>query len=132
MVEKAERLLEELQASSPRNALLHGDLHHDNILSDAEDGWVAIDPKGVTGDPAYEAARFQHNPVPGFLSVDAPHAVARRRADILSSILEGDRSRLLAWAFFDTVLSACWSIEEHGHNLRYHLSCAEVFDRLVE
>jgi streptomycin 6-kinase len=132
LVEKAERLLEELQASSPRRALLHGDLHHDNILSDGGRGWVAIDPKGVIGDPAYEAARFQHNPIPGFLSEDAPRAVARRRVDTLSSILRVDPSRLLAWAFFDTVLAACWSIEENGHRLRYHLSCAEVFDGLVE
>ena len=29
--------------------LLHGDLHHWNILSDADRGWMAIDPKGVIG-----------------------------------------------------------------------------------
>jgi streptomycin 6-kinase len=30
---------------------LHGDLHHDNVLSTPR-GWLAIDPKGLCGDPA--------------------------------------------------------------------------------
>jgi streptomycin 6-kinase len=30
--------------------VLHADLHHFNILS-SERGWIAIDPKGVTGFP---------------------------------------------------------------------------------
>jgi streptomycin 6-kinase len=87
--------------------LLHGDLHHENIRADRERGWVAIDPKGVIGAPAHEAAWFQHNPIPGFLSMDDPRGVARRRVEILASILGADRARLLAWAFFDAVLGAC-------------------------
>ena len=88
---------------------------------------MAIDPKGIVRDPAYEAARFQHNPIPGFLAMDRPREVARRRAAILASILEEDRWRLLAWAFFDAVLAACWSIED-GADWRYHLACAEVLE----
>jgi streptomycin 6-kinase len=131
MVEKAEQLLQELEASTRRKMLLHGDLHHDNILSDGERNWVAIDPKGVIGDPAYEAARFQHNPIPGFLSMDRPRAVAQRRVEILASILHEDRSRLLGWAFLDAVLAACWSIEDNEDNWGYSLSCAELFDGMV-
>src|SRR5690606_4671155 len=41
---------------------LHGDLHHDNILSSAR-GWLVIDPKGVLGDPAYDLANVFINPV---------------------------------------------------------------------
>ena len=131
MVEKAERLLEDLRGSCSRDRLLHGDLHHDNILFDQRKGWVAIDPKGITGDPAYEAARLQHNPIPGFLGMGPPRAVAMRRVEILSEILREDAVRLLGWAFFDAVLAACWSIEEDGRRLQYHLRCAEVFDDLV-
>lgn len=130
MVDKAERLFRELQSSSSCRMLLHGDLHHENIRVDDEKGWVAMDPKGVIGDPAYEAARFQHNPIPGFLSMDDPRAVARRRVEILASILQEDRPRLLAWAFFDAVLAACWSVED-GTDRAYHLACAELFDGMV-
>jgi streptomycin 6-kinase len=131
LVDKAERLLVDLQASGIREALLHGDLHHRNILLSGDNRWLAIDPKGVIGDPAYEAARLQHNPIPGFLNAPSPAAVARRRVDILATVLEEDRARLLAWAFFDAVLAACWSVEEDGHYLDYHLACARLFDELV-
>jgi streptomycin 6-kinase len=130
LVQKAERLFRTLEASAARRRLLHGDLHHENVLSDTTHGWVAVDPKGVIGDPAYEAARLQQNPIPGFLSMERPERVARRRVDILSGVLPADRARLLAWAFFDAMLAACWSVEEDG-DWQYHLSCARLFDPLV-
>jgi len=37
--------------------LLHGDLHHDNILL-GEDGYCIIDPKGVIGDAVFDIPRF--------------------------------------------------------------------------
>ena len=132
MIEKAERLFQELQASNPPQMLLHGDLHYDNILSNGENSWLAIDPKGVIGDPVYEVARFQHNPIPDFLSMDHPGKVAQRRVEIIASIMQEDPSRLLAWAFFDAVLGACWSVEENGDFWQYSISCAEIFDRLID
>ena len=41
--------------------LLHGDLHHWNILSDADRGWMAIDPKGVIGASCLDVGRFINN-----------------------------------------------------------------------
>ena len=130
MVEKAEQLLPDLESSSPQQVLLHGDLHHENILFDQEKGWLAIDPKGVVGDPAYEAARFQHNPIPDFLSMDDPQRVAQRRVEILASVLKVNQARLLAWGFFDAVLSACWSIEDND-DWRYSIACAEILAAIM-
>jgi len=132
MVEKAERLFQELQASNSRQMLLHGDLHHDNIRANGENDWLAIDPKGVIGDPAYEAARFQHNPIPDFLSMDHTQRIAQRRVEIIAPILQEDPSRLLAWAFFDAMLGACWSVEENSDFWQYSISCAEIFNALVD
>jgi streptomycin 6-kinase len=132
VVEKAEGVFRDLQASSPTGMLLHGDLHHDNILADRKKGWVVIDPKGVVGDPAFEAARLQINPWPDLLEMDQPQKVARQRLEILGSVLDADPSRLLAWAFFDAVLSACWSVEEGGENWRYGIACAELFDGIAD
>jgi streptomycin 6-kinase len=42
---------------------LHGDLHHENILSDEAGKWRAIDPHGLIGDPAYDTANFFGNPL---------------------------------------------------------------------
>ena len=132
MVDKAEQLWPELQASSPGEMLLHGDLHHDNILSNGENGWLAIDPKGVIGDPAYEAARFQHNPIPHFLSMDHPQQVVQRRVGIMASILQQDQARLLAWGFFDAMLGACWSVEDNGDDWPYFIACAEILEAMVD
>jgi streptomycin 6-kinase len=56
LVELAEALFAELLASTQQEMLLHGDLHHTNILTAGRQPWLAIDPKGVIGEPAYEAS----------------------------------------------------------------------------
>jgi streptomycin 6-kinase len=56
--ELAERLLTGERERRP----LHGDLHHENILQ-APRGWLAIDPKGLIGDPGYDAANMFYNPL---------------------------------------------------------------------
>src|SRR5690606_23152783 len=66
---KARILRDELIATSHKTVLLHGDLHHDNILKNS-DGWVVIDPKGFIGDPVYEVAAFIRNPIPDLLNHD--------------------------------------------------------------
>jgi len=52
LVEEAERLFEELIVSMDEATLLHGDLHHDNILAAERQPWLALDPKGLVGEPA--------------------------------------------------------------------------------
>ena len=128
---RAEGLYADLSASRPEPRLLHGDLHHDNILRDQEDGWAVIDPKGVIADPAYEAARFQHNPIPAVLSQDRPVEFVRRRLLILEDALGFDRRRLLGWAYVDAVLSACWSLEEGAAGWRTMLAWIEVYEKLL-
>ncbi|MGA2952618.1 MAG: aminoglycoside phosphotransferase family protein, partial [Caulobacteraceae bacterium] len=45
--------------ASPRDiVVLHGDLHHDNVLDDGRGGWRAIDPKGLIGERAFEYANL--------------------------------------------------------------------------
>jgi streptomycin 6-kinase len=58
---KAARLARDLPAEPVPPGALHGDLHHENVLSSPR-GWLAIDPKGIWGDPAYEAANAFRNP----------------------------------------------------------------------
>ena len=63
LVRRAESMLQELLAQKNEPVLLHGDLHHWNILSAERESWLAIDPKGVVGDPAYELGPFIAVPV---------------------------------------------------------------------
>ncbi len=57
-LDSAERMLAELCRKYSRSLLLHGDLHHENILKNEKGRYTVIDPKGVTGDPVFDLSRF--------------------------------------------------------------------------
>jgi len=62
LLDRAVALFAELASSQGPRRLLHGDLHHHNILYDQHRGWVAIDPKGVVGESPYEIGSALRNP----------------------------------------------------------------------
>ena len=104
---RAEALFLELEATQPEHVLLHGDLHHDNILFDERRGWLAIDPKGMVADLAYELAAPLRNPVGSperFLSPE--HMDHRVR--IYCARLGVDRRRTLGWCFARNCVAALW------------------------
>jgi len=111
-VELAERFRTELLRSSPAKVLLHADFQHYNILSSDRDPWLAVDPKGVIGDPAYEPAPFIRNCL---WDTGDPAKRLSRRLEIFSYRLAIDRERIHAWLAVDSVLSAWWSHEDTGH-----------------
>jgi streptomycin 6-kinase len=96
--------------TAPKPQLLHGDLHHDNILHSAR-GWLAIDPKGVWGDPAYEPANAFRNPDGAADLIFRPDRIAHL-ADRFSHRLRLPRDRLLGWAAAHCALSTFWSRED--------------------
>ena len=61
-VEEAHGIYAELCGSQTGPRLLHGDLHHYNVLFDSDRGWLAIDPKGVIGETEYEVGAALRNP----------------------------------------------------------------------
>jgi streptomycin 6-kinase len=113
----------DLLDSSRDQVLLHGDLHHMNILL-GESGWTAIDPKGVIGEPAFEVGALLLNPVPDLLNEPGLREVQARRLDILSGVLDAERQRLAAWGFVRAVLSAIWSVED-GEDWNYAVEIAK-------
>ncbi len=59
-VEQALAAAPRLLADEPR-AVIHGDLHYENVLRGERRPWLVIDPKGFAGDPAYELAPMLWN-----------------------------------------------------------------------
>lgn len=117
LVSRAIDMCEELARSQGPRRLLHGDLHHHNILYDEACGWLAIDPKGVVGEPAYEIGAALRNPTSDPAMFAAPSIIARRIA-IVSQRLGFDPDRVLRWAFAQAVLSAVWRIADGRDPLR--------------
>ncbi len=126
LLEEAETLFAELTASMAEPALLHGDLHHDNILAARREPWLAIDPKGLVGEPAYETGALLRNPLPQLLERPQPGRVLARRVDQLAGELGFDRERVRGWGLSQAVLSAWWSVEDSGHVSEETLKCAEL------
>ncbi len=128
LVGKAERLFADLLGSMDAPVLLHGDLHHWNILAAERRPWLAIDPKGIVGEPAYEVGALLRN------RLDAAPDIRRltvQRVDQLAEALGFDRQRLLAWCLAQAVLSAWWSYEDHGGGWEEMIEFAELLDGLV-
>ncbi|MBI2856648.1 MAG: phosphotransferase [Chloroflexi bacterium] len=128
LVEAAEALFDQLIGSVSEPVLLHGDLHHGNILLSAErESWLAIDPKGLLGEPEYEVGAMLRNPMPGLLAQPRPERILARRLDQLSEELDFDRERLVGWGLAQAVLAAWWSYEDHGRGWEPMIACAELF-----
>jgi streptomycin 6-kinase len=112
--EAAGSIAHDLLASAPSEVLLHADFHHFNVLSSERDGWLAIDPKGMIGDPGYEVGPFLVNPWSRLGRTDRIELA--RRLDNLADELGYDRQRLRDWGIAHAVLSACWTIEDGGND----------------
>jgi len=111
LIDKATRLFIELLDSEDEQVLVHGDLHHDNILASERDGWIVIDPKGIAAEPAYEVAAMIRNPYEKLKNIDDLDTLLRRRIKILSAELNFDPERISKWCFVQTVLSAVWNVD---------------------
>lgn len=129
LLTEAETLFSELSNSMAENALLHGDLHHENILAAGRQSWLAIDPKGLVGEPAYETGALLRNQLARIFDAPHPARVMARRVHQLADELSIDRERIRGWGLAQAVLSAWWDVEDFG-SLREvgaaALACAEL------
>jgi streptomycin 6-kinase len=106
-------LLRALPRSAGREVVLHGDFNPGNVLAARRRPWLAIDPKPLAGDPAYD-------PWPLLTQVDDPfahgdpEAVLRRRTALVARSAGVDPARTRAWAVARQVEFALWSAAQYG------------------
>jgi streptomycin 6-kinase len=110
LVAEAEEILGRL-AVAPPSLLLHGDLHHGNVLRRGS-GFCAIDPHGVIGNPLFEAAAMMHNP--HRLAGVELRPILRRRVEVLSEVLSWDADSIRLTGLAGAMLSAVWTWEDDG------------------
>jgi len=108
LIDHAEAAFAEIDRQKEGDVLLHGDLHHENILLDAASGWTVIDPKGVAGGRALEVGRYIQNQLPDTGWED----FVLERIEIFSEELDLPRRQVLNGALVDCVLSHCWGFED--------------------
>ncbi|MFL5295467.1 MAG: aminoglycoside phosphotransferase family protein [Phenylobacterium sp.] len=105
----AAEVAHELLADQGAPVVLHGDIHHGNVLDGGARGWRAIDPKGVWGDRGYDYANLLCNP-------GAETAIRHldRRLAIAAEMSGLERTRLLRWLVAYLGLSASWTLSDGG------------------
>ena len=123
---EAEALFRDLNDSSAEPVLLHGDLHHENILAARRGPWLAVDPKGVVGEPAYEVGALLRNPIGQILAWPNLARVMERRISQLSDELGFKRERVRGWGLSQAMLAAVWSCEDGMRDHAQWVACAET------
>ncbi|MDH7785149.1 streptomycin 6-kinase [Ochrobactrum sp. 19YEA23] len=107
---EATTLAKQLLATPHQPIPLHGDIHHENILQGPR-GWLAIDPHGLVGDAAFDAANIFYNPLDrDDLCLDLDRA--KRMAEHFAPIITRAPSYILDYAFAYGCLSAAWHRED--------------------
>jgi streptomycin 6-kinase len=125
-LKKARRFYEEL--SRAEKFLIHGDFHHENILSAGREQFLAIDPKGIVGQTGYEIGVFLNNHV-RWLKNEANLREKLNQAVVkFSEAFEIEPQALRKWAYAQVVLSAWWTFEENGKNWQTDLALADVWE----
>lgn len=125
--EEAAALLQKLRSEANQQRLLHGDFHHENILSSHRDGFLTIDPVGIVGDTGYEIAVFLNE-----------HARwLRGKKDLKKSLAAAvgefseafgiSEANLRKWAFVQMILASWWDFEDRQTGWQDHLDLAELW-----
>jgi streptomycin 6-kinase len=100
-----------LLATAQDVGVLHGDIHHGNVLDFGSRGWLAIDPKGLFGERGFDYANIFCNPDHGIATAPVRFA---RRLEVSIEATGLDRTRLLQWILAWSGLSAAWSLEDRA------------------
>jgi streptomycin 6-kinase len=119
---KAAATARKLLAEPQEIVVLHGDIHHGNILDAGPRGWLAIDPKGLVGERGFDFANIFCNP--DLEIATAPGRLARQ-ASVVAEAVGLDRVRLLKWILAYAGLSAAWTLED-GQQPELALAVAEL------
>lgn len=128
-IECARMLRAHLLATQPREVLLHGDFHHDNILLGENNRWLVIDPEGLIGDPGYDMGLFIRNPLALLLDQSEVKQLILNRIKDFSEFFGYDKERLRQWTYLQAISSAYWSLAD-GLEAKKHCAFLELFERM--
>lgn len=123
---KALHLKNELLVSAENQVLMHGDLHHDNILKDT-DQWLAIDPKGIIGEPEFEVAAFDFIHESEIKPCHGIYRLFEERIKFISQNSHFNIKRIKQWVFIRLILAAAWCIEDNNDPTRYITLAEKLF-----
>jgi streptomycin 6-kinase len=119
----------EVYAGAPRPwVVLHGDLHHYNLLLHGR-ATRAIDPQSWRGPVEAEVAVFLGNPF-GLSRHPQARDLLQQRVRILAAALDKPEERIARWGMAHAVLGWAWSVEDQDHEMPHWATLARLWTTL--
>ena len=122
LVDRAVSAYGELGAVQEEPVVCHQDFHGGNVLRSTRESWLAIDPKPLVGERAFDTAWLLRDRRAS-VGMDAhPSRRLRRRLDLLSDELGLDRERIRGWGIARMLT---WGLDVPRVH-RAHVECASL------
>lgn len=124
-ISRARDICLELSLKYSQKQLLHGDLHHDNILLSQDGNYRIIDPKGVIGDPIFDVPRFILNE---FTEERNEQLLKKINTiiDMLEQQLHIPNDSLRKCLYIETAMGMCWYVESGASATEYPMLLEQV------
>lgn len=106
---EADGMAQKLLADQHEVVVLHGDIHHFNVLDAGPRGWLAIDPKGLLGERTFDFVNILRNPDPATATTPGRFA---HQVGVLAGAGRLDPRHLIEWTVAFTGLSAAWHFSD--------------------
>ena len=114
-IERGVELLRSLPDEPHDEVLVHGDFHPGNILAAEREAWLAIDPKPMIGDPAFEPVQLLTQRR-GRIAEPPDVAGVERRLERIAGLVGLEADLVGRWAIARTSEWSMWSWE-HGDTI---------------
>lgn len=114
-LERREALLGDRAAAGP-DVLLHGDYHQGHVLAAERMPWLAVGPRPLVGERAYDLAWPARDRVDTLVAAPGAAAATRRRLTKLADSLDVDRDRLRDWTLFRCVATGVTALARGDRN----------------
>ena len=111
LLANGKELANHLVSTQTKEVLLHGDLHHENVMKKKDGDFVCFDPKGMIGDPSYELGTTLKNPW-DYPEISHDIDLYRSRVEKFSSELDLPKERIIGFSFVHLCLSVLWGVED--------------------
>lgn len=126
-IDLAAGLCRELAVPGEPVMLVNRDFHLGNVLAAAREPWLAIDPKPLAGEPAFDTGHFLRSSLSSDFTPDEVERLLTR----LSTELELPPRRIAKWALVRSVENAIWGAETGLEDSKRDIRCAQVLERWI-
>ena len=112
--------------------LLHTDLHYANVLAASREPWLVIDPKPMSGDPAYEVAPMLWNRWDEAVAGGDPRGATLERMFALVDGAGLDENRVRAWVVVRMMVNVGWAISSGAPDVARWVTQAVTLVKAVQ